>query len=210
MKITVFGATGFVGRKIVEEALLRGHAVRAFSRNIAHGNGHQKKYEIYPGNALDDQSVKGAVKNVDAVISALGQRSGGKVDLMSSSMKNIIRAMEEEGVSRIIAVGGAGILQAEEKILVRDQRNFPPFLQEVSADHLRVFHLLRKSTLNWTIVCPPFIQEGEKTGRYQVRRNYPPEGKPQILSGDLADFIVEELENPRFPRARVGIRRLKG
>lgn len=210
MRLTVFGATGFVGRKIVEEALLRGHSVRAFSRNIAHGNGHGEQYEIYPGNALDYRSVKGAVKDVHAVVSALGQRSGGKVDLMSSAMKNIIRAMEEAGVSRIIAVGGAGILQAEEQVLVRDQRNFPPFLQEVSADHLRVFHLLQKSALNWTIVCPPFIQQGEKTGRYQVRKDYPPRGKPQILSGDLADFIVEELEHPRFPRARVGIRRLEG
>jgi len=210
MKIIVFGATGFVGRKIVEEALLRGHAVRAFSRNITHGNGHPDQYEIYPGNALDYESIKGAVKNVDAVISALGQRRGGKVDLMSSAMKNIIRAMQEQGVSRIIAVGGAGILQTEEKALVRDQRDFPEFLQEVSADHLRVFELLRESQLNWTIVCPPFIQEGEKTGRYQLRQDYPPKGKPQILSGDLADFIVEELEHPRFPRARVGIRRLEG
>lgn len=208
MKIVLFGATGVIGKKILEEAVNRGHFVRAFSRKITHQNGHPEQLEIFKGNVLNYPMVRRAVEGMDAVVSALGQRQGGKVKLMSSGTKNILRAMREQSVGRIIAVGGAGILQTSETTLVRDDADFPPFLQEVSADHLRVFHLLQKSKTNWTIVCPPFIQGEEKTGEYQVRKNYPPEGKPQLPAGDLADFILNELESSEFLCTRVGIRSL--
>jgi putative NADH-flavin reductase len=208
MKIIVFGATGRIGNHIVKEALERGHFVRAFARRIMHGNGHGDQLEIFSGDVLDKAVVKKAIQGMDAVVSALGQgRLSKQVDLMSSGTENIVQSMRESGVARILAIGGSGILQADPNTLVRDLPDFPPFLRNVSADHLRVYHLLRESGLEWTLVCPPFIQKERKTGHYNTREDYAPEGKPQITAGDLADFVLNELETPEFTGARVGIRR---
>lgn len=208
MKIIVFGATGRIGSHIVKEALERGHFVRAFARRIMHRNGHGDQLELFSGDVLDQDMVKKVISGVDAVVSALGQgRIGDQEALLTAGTKNIIRAMKEQGINRILTIGGAGILQAGPDTLIRDLPDFPPFLKGISADHLLVYQLLRESGLEWTMVCPPFIQKERKTGHYNTRRDYVPEGKPQITAGDLADFVLNELETPEFKKARVGIRR---
>jgi len=72
MKILVSGATGNVGRLVVEQALARGHEVVALARNpqnlqIEHPNLTTGAVDI-----LDAQALKPWLQGVDAVISTVG------------------------------------------------------------------------------------------------------------------------------------------
>ena len=73
MRVLVTGATGFVGREVVQELLQRGYAVRALVRK-----GSEKKLrdeqgvEIFPGDCLLPETVAPAVAGCDAVIHLVG------------------------------------------------------------------------------------------------------------------------------------------
>src|SRR6187455_2763809 len=91
MKVLVFGATGGLGRQVVEQARAAGHEVTAFTR-ATHGD-----------VTTDRDAVAGALRGQDAVISALGRGNSFRSNqLMARSMDVILPAMEREGVRRLI------------------------------------------------------------------------------------------------------------
>ncbi|MFN8293123.1 MAG: SDR family oxidoreductase [Chitinophagales bacterium] len=206
MKITVIGANGRTGKLIVEEALAKGWQVVAYLRNkqklpIVHAN-----LTFVEGDAYNASQIGKAIEGADAVVSALGQSDiSGKVDLMSDGMKNIIPAMLQHHVKRVIAIGGMGALQANANMLIKDLPDFPAEYKNVSEGHYKVFNLLQPTSLDWTFVCCPYIPDGAKTNNYQVRKDYLPNGKQQIFTGDIAAFVVKELEQNQFLQTRVGI-----
>ncbi len=74
MNLLVFGATGGTGRALIRQALAQGHVVTAFARDPAKVKITHENLRIARGNILDYDSVETAVKNQDAVFSALGVR----------------------------------------------------------------------------------------------------------------------------------------
>jgi putative NADH-flavin reductase len=206
MKITVIGANGRSGKLIVEEALAKGWKVVAYLRNKEKLPIQNNNLHFVEGDAYNQEKISEAIAGSDAVVSALGQSDiSGEVNLMSDGMKRIIPAMEQNQVKRIIAIGGMGALQANENILIKDLPDFPAIYKNVSEGHFKVYELLRQTNLNWTFLCCPYIPDGAKTSNYQVRKDYMPQGKQQIYTGDIAHFIVNELEQNQFLKTRVGI-----
>jgi putative NADH-flavin reductase len=117
---------------------------------------------------------------------------------------HIINAMRIHKVKRIMAMGGIGALQASEHLKVYETATFPREYIEVTQAHIRVLDALQTSRLDFTFVCPPFIQDGERTGNYKSQNSYPTPGWT-IQSGDLADFMICELENGDFIGTKVGV-----
>lgn len=118
MTITVFGATGQVGKQVVNQALALDFTVKAFGRNVEHlidADNRNKKFEAIKGYVFDANEVLEAIKHSDAVISALGGNFDGTDRTRSLGMKNIVSQMQIAGVNRIIALGGLGVLNADEK-----------------------------------------------------------------------------------------------
>ena len=72
MKITVFGASGGVGREVVTQVLDRGDHVTAYVRNPAKLDLTHPKPMLIPGDRTDRQEVRRAVRAPDAVLTALG------------------------------------------------------------------------------------------------------------------------------------------
>lgn len=204
MKLMVIGATGLVGRRVVAEALARGHEVTALVRQPNPGLDFDDtllRYEV--GDALDPDSVDRAVTGHDAVISAVG---GSSVDLRRRVAEVVTRSMEGANVRRLIGVGGAGILQLDEDRLRRDAAQFPRALQPVTADHHAVWQILEQSDLVWTLVCPPLVRDQGAAGSAIVATDTFPEGGLQhVGAGDIATFICDELAAGRHLRRRVGI-----
>lgn len=206
MKITVIGANGRSGKMILEEALAKGWQVVAYLRNKAKLTIQHHNLSFVEGDAYNQEKINEATAGVDAVVSALGQSDiSGEVNLMSDGMKRIIPAMQLNQVKRVIAIGGMGVLQANENILIKDLPDFPAIYKNVSEGHFKVYALLRETNLDWTFLCCPYIPDGKKTGQYQVLKDYMPKGKQQIYTGDIAHFIVNELEQNQFLKTRVGI-----
>ncbi len=74
MKLFVIGATGGTGREIVQQALERGHHVTAFVRSPETVTFRHERLSVLKGDVTDESQLSEAMRNHDAVLSALGPR----------------------------------------------------------------------------------------------------------------------------------------
>jgi uncharacterized protein len=206
MKITVFGATGQVGVEIIKQGLWRKHNVTAFGRNVFDLKMEDEHLHLFKGTLFDEEEVLEAVTGTDAVLSAIGGAFDGSDKARSLGIKNIITQMKKAGVKRIIAVGGMGILNADEQTLLIDTPTYPPQYLPVGNEHRKAYEYLQTSELDWTFVCSPDIINEGPTGNYITSKDYPPQpNRFRINAGDLAQFMLNELELNEFIKVRVGI-----
>ncbi len=207
MKLIIFGATGMVGKQLVQQALFNGDHVRAFGRNVYTTDYLQtENLQLVQGALFDETEVFNAINGCDAVLSAIGGASDGTDKARTLGMKNIIKQMQKAGVKRIVGIGGLGVLNASENSLLVDQNDYPAKFKAVGLEHKKAFELLRESDLNWTFVCPPDIINEGPTGSFVTNADYPPEqNNYKINAGDLALFMLNELVKNEFVKHRVGI-----
>lgn len=204
--LVVFGATGRTGRRLVTAALAVGHSVRAFVREPSQWT-VPLGVTVVKGDVLDAAAVKRALHRADGALSALG---GGTTNepgnSRSEGLQNIIAAMTELGVQRIVALGGGGVLDASQGTGLRsEQPHYPEIFRHVTREHRRAWEALRDSALDWTYACPPDIPDREATGAFRVLGNVMPEVPKALANGDLAHFMVHEWTDREFSRCRVGI-----
>ncbi|RYY70181.1 MAG: NAD-dependent epimerase/dehydratase family protein [Chitinophagaceae bacterium] len=207
MILTIFGATGTTGRELVQQALITGHTVKAFGRNVfatdflKHDN-----LQLLQGALFDPKDVKQAIKNSDAVLSVIGGAIDGTDKSRSLGIKNIIAQMEATSVKRIVALGGMGVLPAEDGCLLMDAEDYPQEYLPVGIEHRRAYELLRASSLDWTFIAAPDLVEAPATGSFSTTsESMPSRENPHINTGDLALFMLNELTKNHFIRQRVGI-----
>lgn len=207
MKLIIFGATGMVGKQLVQQALFGKNHVKAFGRNV-----HTTDYletenlQLVQGALFDEGEVYNAIKGCDAVISAIGGSMDGTDKTRTLGMKNILKQMQKAGVKRIIAIGGLGVLNADENSMLLDKDDYPAEYKPVGLEHKKAYELLNESDLDWTFVCPPNIINEGPTGSYTTNANYPPEqNNYKINAGDLAMFMLNELGKNEYVKHRVGI-----
>jgi len=208
MKIIIFGATGMVGKQLVKQSLNKGHHVIAFGRNVhTAGFPDNEMLQIIQGALFDQQQVFDALKNCEAVLSALGGASDGNDKTRSLGMKNIVEQMTRSNVSRIVAVGGMGSLNvADDDDIILNTPSYPKQFLPVGKEHYKAFEYLKASELSWTMVCPPDIIDADATGLFHTAANYLPQpNQYRINAGDLALFMLNELEKNEFVHQRVGI-----
>lgn len=207
MIVTVFGSTGLMGKEIVKQAIFKDHHVRAYGRNVFTTTyTPSDKLEIIKGTLFDDEQVFSAINGADVVISALGGGSDGTDKTRSLGIKHIISQMKKAGLKRIIAIGGMGILPGPDGKMMMEAEDFPTQYLLVSEEHKNVFEQLRDSGLDWTMVAPPVIKDQSPTGEYVVAKDAVPEPNRYFVnSGDLALFIVNEMERDEYLYNRVGI-----
>ena len=206
--IVVFGAAGRTGKYVVKYALEAGHKVTAFDRHVANNDtpNHQN-YTHFAGDIYNQQQVEEAIAGKDVVISTIGtnQIDGPAVNLMSDGMKAFTAAMKKLGVKRVLAVGGLAVLQLNETMQLIDKPDYPAEYKNVGIGHNKVYLVLKETDLDWTFVCCPNIDDYPRHGKYNVNKDYPAPGVFQISTGNLADFILKEMEANNFLRTRVGI-----
>lgn len=207
MTIIVFGATGMVGKQLVQQALFNGHTVKAFGRNVfTELDMEAKNLELVKGALFDEKEVYDAIKGCDAVLSALGGSTDGTDKTRTLGIKNIITQMKKSGVKRIVAVGGLGVLNADDNSLLIEQEDYPKQYLAVGLEHKKAYEYLNASGLDWTFVCCPDILDQSATGEFITNASYPPEpNKYKINAGDLAMFMLNEMRKNEYVNKRVGI-----
>jgi putative NADH-flavin reductase len=163
MKIVVFGATGGTGKQIVKQALDAGHHVTAFVRNPDKLGIQHPNLSICQGDVTDVSAVEQAIAGQEAVISALGPTRPPVPGMMETAAKNIVSAIQEHGLKRLVSTTGAG---------VRDPRDQPKLFdkvmkalltlmaKEVLQDSEANVKVIRASNLDWTIVRFPRLTDG--------------------------------------------------
>ncbi|KAA0549536.1 SDR family oxidoreductase [Bacillus sp. BGMRC 2118] len=204
MNILVLGATGRVGRQLVNFALHDRHHVTVLVRNPEKIQINDENLAIIRGNVLNKDDIVRAMQGIDVIISALN--TDGTTTL-SESMPLIIEAMENEGIIRIITIGTAGILQSRTtpnslRYLTNESKQRST---RAAKEHHKVYDMLKQSTLDWTIVCPTYLPDGERLGHYRIEQNFLPEGGAKISVQDTAEFTYRQIKASEFLKSRVGI-----
>jgi putative NADH-flavin reductase len=205
MNLAVFGATGRVGRRILEYAARDGHRVTALVRDPARLAGSGVAHTV-SGDVTDPMAVRATIEGTDAVLSALGGAglaNPGKT--LSEGMRVIVQEMTRAGVSRILAVAGSGVLDGSDGRLRSEAPGFPQIYAAITREHLGTWNALKSSQLHWTLVCCPDLVEGELTGSYRVSPDTLPKGGRSISVEDTADFMLRQIGMPTYVGKRVGI-----
>lgn len=209
MQITIFGATGMVGKHLVRLALANGHSVVAFGRSVTallDADKSNDRLKAIKGYVFDEHDVYAALKGSNAVISVLGGAFDGSDKTRSLGIKNIIKQMEAAGLKRIVALGGMGVLNANEEALIMDQPSYPAEYIPVGKEHLQAYNFLKESKLDWTFICSPDITDEANTGNYTTNKDYlPTPNHSKITAGDLAEFMLAEAVKNEYVKSRVGI-----
>lgn len=198
MKITVFGATGTVGRRIVDRALLQGHEVTAFTRNAASVAISHPRLSVIEGDVMLAGDVLCAVEGQDAVIVALGAGRNGTV--RSVGTQHVVDAMKRQGVSRLIVQSTLGAGDSRPALNFFWKRiMFGLLLRPAYADHQRQEEIVKASGLDWTLVRPSSFTDGPATNRYQ--HGFAPTIKGlalKISRADVAGFMLRQLTDQTY------------
>ena len=208
MRIAVIGATGFVGSKVLTEALHRGHQVTAIVRHPEklprHAQLVGKKADVY-----DAAQVAAAVEGHDAVISAFNP-GWGDPDIYNLHVKGSVAiqaGVKQSGVKRLLVIGGAGSLEVAPGVQLVDTPHFPAQWKQGALGAREALRLLKQETaLDWTFVSPAVVLEpGQRTGKFRL-------GGDQVLMAgdapakisveDLSVAILDEIEKPQHIRKR--------
>jgi putative NADH-flavin reductase len=208
MKVAIIGATGFVGPKVVNEALSRGHEVTAFARqpeklNIENNDLIKQSVDIFDTGILANLLV-----GHDAVISTFnaGWTNPNLYDDFLNGSRSIQAATKQAGIKRYITVGGAGSLFINGTQLV-DGPHFPAEYKPgatAARDYLN--ELRTENDLDWTFVSPAInLHPGTRTANFRLGTEEPvfnAEGKSEISAEDLAVALLDELEKSQFVKQR--------
>jgi putative NADH-flavin reductase len=210
MKLTVFGATGGVGRQVVTQALDAGHEVRAYVRNAAKLDLTHANLTVITDELTDRDVVQRAVSGADAVISALGpslDRKATGTPLVDGT-RTIVDAMLAEGVERYIGMATPSLRDpCDTGSLLGRLVPFMgrTFLSRAYRELLAMSEIIANSPLDWTIAR--FTQPTDRTGTGSIRAGFL--GRDRIRAGitraDIATFLLEQTTDSRFHRAAPAI-----
>jgi putative NADH-flavin reductase len=219
MKLTIFAATGGVGRQILEQAVAAGHEVTAVVRKP---NGLPAEVRIVTADlaAPDPAALASAVEGADAVLSGLGRRSASDAGITSQGTRAITEAMRTTDVRRIVVVSASPIGTVPSPGHPKPPRHDPgdgffvrnvfyplvkAALRKPYADLALMEDILRDSGLDWTAVRPPRLTNKALTGAYRTAYGRNVRHGLSISRADVAHLMLHVLDKPQAVKQSVGL-----
>lgn len=207
-KLVVFGATGFAGGRITEEALRRGHSVTGVARKA---EGLPPEVEARSGSMHDAEFVASVAKGADVLVVATPGRADDEGRRLVDALPTLVEAARANG-ARLSFVGGAGSLRvSEDGPRLIDTPEFPEEYKAEAGSHVLVLEALRElpDDIDWFYVSPAaefgaWIP-GERTGKFRLGGDVlvsDADGRSHISGADLAIAFLDEIEEPKHSRAR--------
>jgi nucleoside-diphosphate-sugar epimerase len=202
MRISVFGGTGDTGLLVVEQALAQGHTVVAYARTPSRLPRHDRLRAL-EGQLGDAGKVSAAVAGSDAVLSLLGPGTkSADVAPIVTGTANIVAAMREHGVRRLVATGTPSISDPADGsdwkvgLLVKLIKTVQPAAYKALVE---IGKIVRESELNWTLVRFPFLTNGPGTDRINAR-NVGQKGGLRLSRANAAAFVLQQATDTTYLR----------
>ncbi len=206
MKIAIFGASGFTGSAILNEAVRRRHNLSVLVRDPARFPEPTNGLQVVSGDALDREAVARTIQGCDAVIQCLGvggKGNGKPTTLISDATRIIVEEMQRQGIKRLVALSnvGAGDSLTFQPWIFRCVilPYFMKWLKVIIDDKNRMEPIIMNSGLDWTIVRCPNIVDKPAKGKYRATLD----GKGLRLTialRDAAAFVIDCLEDGCYIR----------
>lgn len=183
-KVLVIGATGSLAQYVIEALkALDNTQLTLFSRSIKRKKS-QEVFEVIQGDVMNYNDVKNAVSGHDIVYINLA----GNLEAMS---KNIVKAMQETGVKRVIAISSIGIYATP--------------MQSVLKPYRALADVIESSGLDYTIIRPDWFTNGNEVD-YHITHKPEPEVGGAVSRKSIAAFVASIVEKPEtYVKDNVGI-----
>lgn len=202
VKVAVFGGSGRVGHIVIAKALDRGWDVVAYVRSPSRLRLTHERLRVAVGELDDHVAIACAVRDADAVISALGPGFTTWTLAIASGLDSMIDAMRAHGVRRLIVLATPSYRDS------RDGRD-PVFATVVLAVHLllpvawRTVVAMCRSTagsgLDWTIVRVPLLSNAETTALPVTGSVGDPDIRfTRVSRATVAEFLVAQIEDSSY------------
>jgi putative NADH-flavin reductase len=201
MRVLVLGATGGIGKFLLEFATARGHEVTAFVRSPQKLALKSERLRVVPGDLLHAEQLAQVLLGQDVVLSAFGPATLRRATTRGEFGTALATAMGRSGVRRAVVVS-SGLLFEEQNAIGKLLRG--TLFRNLLPDMTAMEATLEKDGLEWTIVRPPRLTNGPLTKSYSVADGRLPKG--MIVSrACVADFMIKEAERPAHVRQIVGL-----
>jgi uncharacterized protein YbjT (DUF2867 family) len=177
-KVLIIGATGSLAQYVIEALKGLGNVqLTLFVRNKRRlQESLAESCAVVEGDAMNLDSVKKAVVGQDIIYVNLA----GNLEAMA---KNIVKAMQESGVKRIIAISSIGIYQTP--------------LKSVLVPYRKLADVIEASGLDYTILRPDWFTNTDEVD-YAVTRKDEPEAGTAISRKSIARFITTIIKDPQL------------
>ena len=220
MKLTIFAATGGIGRQLLEQAVAAGHDVTAVVRSPEKLPGGAVRVIKADLAAPDPGLLESAVSGADAVLSGLGPRSNADAGIAARGTAAIVAAMQATHVRRIVVVSAAPVGTVPSPGRPRPPRHdpgdgffmrhlFSPVARaafgKVYTDLALMEDILRDSGLDWTVVRPPRLTSRPGTGRYRTAYGQNVRGGWIVPRADVAQLMLRVLGQPETIKQVIGV-----
>jgi uncharacterized protein YbjT (DUF2867 family) len=185
-KVLVIGATGSLAQHVIGVLKqIDNIALTLFVRNRSRLQiCTRQNCTIIEGDALQFECIKNAVAGHDIVYMNLA----GNLEAMTN---NIVKAMQETGSQRIIAISSIGIYDTP--------------LRQVLVPYRKLADIIESSGLDYTILRPDWFTNDNEVD-YAITRKGEPETGRAISRKSIAAFIAGIIENPAlYSKENVGI-----
>jgi putative NADH-flavin reductase len=212
-KIALIGASGYIGSRVLKEALDRGHMVTGIVRRperitIVHPNLKAEK-----GDVSLPVTIPELCSGADVIISAYnpGWTNPDIATETTRVYRIIIDGVKKAGVTRFLVVGGAGSLFVAPGLRLMNSGKMPEsYLPAVAAlANVYLEMLTAENKLDWAFFSPAeSIVPGTRTGIFRLGKDdlvVGPGGKSLISVEDYAVEMINEVENPLHHRERFTI-----
>ena len=199
--VLIIGASHGIGLETVGTALRAGLSVRALARSAASMPIQDANLDKVSGNALDPDTIRNVLQDIDVVIQTLGVDFTPRLvfegtKLFSESTRILVDAMKAAGLKRLITVTGLGAGDSRgHGGLLYDAVVFPLLLKRVYDDMDVQEWIVKSSGLDWTIVRPGLLKNSPATGRYRVLTASKDWRFGAISRADVADFLVRQVND---------------
>jgi len=205
MKIALIGGTGYVGSRLLAEAISRGHQITVLVRDPLKVALDRHVIPL-PMDVHDTPALAVAIAGHAAVISAYNPALPRGIE----GARSIIAAVKLANVPRLLVVGGAGSLLRADGSRVVDSPSFPAQWKQGALDTAEFLNLLREEpTLDWTMLSPAeILTPGTRTGHFRLGDDHvlsDEKGESRISVEDYAVALLDELDSPRHSRKRFSV-----
>lgn len=193
MKVLVVGASRGSGAAAVSALVEQGHLVTAFARTTGEV---PEGVRVVTGDVFDPDALAKAMIGQDAVIVTLGisdnpfgvrllRRAKTPLDVRSAGTAHVVEAMRANDIRRVVVQSTYGLGSTFANLTTFYKIFFRLVLAPQIADSERQEELTRTSGLDWTLIRPVALHDGEAIAPAHV---------------DLHDGIA----GPRVARSQVG------
>jgi putative NADH-flavin reductase len=220
MRLTIFAATGGIGRQILQQAIAAGHDVTAVVRNPDKLSSTPARIVTADLAAADPAALRAAVNGADAVLSGLGPRSKSEAGVAWHGTQAIVSAMQAADLRRIVVVSAAPIGTMPSPGRRKPPRHDPgegffmrnlmtPILHAALREHYtdlaRMEDVIQDSGLDWTVVRPPRLTDKPPTGTYRTAYGRNLRRGMNISRADVAHYMLQVLDRPETIKQTIGI-----